>query len=1128
MKNRLSFRILSLLFAFVLLVTALPLGVFANDTASVSGAEAASSVESVAADGVSLLPTGYEPEPFFVTEVTELRTENVKHFDNGDGTYEAVSYGTAVHRKDANGEWQDIDNTLTLREDRGVERYVSSDARISFAPAASGDGAIWSLSENGYSVSLSLSDANLRAGTGADVRNHATRAEQVAAAKKADDREAVLRVDNSTSIVYRNVLANVDLEYVLSGNDVKETILVQNVCENYDYSFKFSLSGLIPKETEYGAILLCDVENGEEVYVIPVPSMTDAKYEYSDAVSYRLTDLGKGEYEIVVSASDEWINDPERAFPVAIDPTVTSPGNYTADTYVNSATGYVDQNNGDKQFAWISDEKTTLIRSFSMPEIPPGATIIDGRLKFAYYFADGATTGSMTVTAHRATRDWVEKDPNGVTWNSLSLNGTDPTLGLTSSIASAELVAASSYPQWAEICITDAVQFWYNGSHLAIAYNYGIGLKRSSGKTLVNLRTNEYNSAAYAPYFTVTYRLFNGIYSIRRMGTTYYLTTDAQVSVDSLYQWTLSSPPNSESLRAYLFKFVYRSATDDFVIRSMFNNQLFLYHDVDNHTVKVGPVSVNGSPATDANLPAQYGWKIGVAPGGYDNHIWATYAGQNYYLCSTATGNGITTTLSTSPADYSTEWEFCGVSCGSIYGVFSVQSVSCMITGETFNFDFYSYDDRIGVNGPATYDIYDTDWHPSSLATVNSTTGVCTVGNSTGTFRLGVTYPNAPWIWGYDITIEYSREATYYIKNRQREIYAQIDDNDAPNYSNNGGSMEIWPFDGGNYQRWVFTYVGAGYYKITSAVSGYAITVPTGSETSDNVNLILKPYSGTNNQKWRISATSGSAVKIKAKSSESYTAKDLVMDLETLDNSLPGDGLKIRQRDYINNSSYNDEWFLQEIDDSYKIIFCGITNSGHDHYSALKTAAGYLSDTSTNDVTIHSGAISSTDCNNYLKSCKVFASRSHGDPHYSGNTTYSTGIVLNDLSGSNLNGFYSNYYSSITSGSYYIQTTDSYSNLGLALFIGCETGHGGIGANNLPSRVVAQGATCSIGFELDCYCASANTWTKYFFEHFCAGYDVYESVDYACAELARSIDADLRLSRNYIVICGDDYYCLGD
>ena len=89
MKNRLSFRIFSILVALVFLVTALPLGVFANDTKSVSNAEPETSIETsdlASADGVSLLPTGYEPEPVFVSEVMELRTENVKYFDNGDGT----------------------------------------------------------------------------------------------------------------------------------------------------------------------------------------------------------------------------------------------------------------------------------------------------------------------------------------------------------------------------------------------------------------------------------------------------------------------------------------------------------------------------------------------------------------------------------------------------------------------------------------------------------------------------------------------------------------------------------------------------------------------------------------------------------------------------------------------------------------------------------------------------------------------------------------------------------------------------------------------------------------------------------------------------------------------------------
>lgn len=153
-------------------------------------------------------------------------------------------------------------------------------------------------------------------------------------------------------------------------------------------------------------------------------------------------------------------------------------------------------------------------------------------------------------------------------------------------------------------------------------------------------------------------------------------------------------------------------------------------------------------------------------------------------------------------------------------------------------------------------------------------------------------------------------EGLHFIKNRHYDRYAQVDDNDAPGYANNGGIMEIWPLSGENHQRWNLTHVGNGYYKIASQASGYVITVPAGKETNDNVDLVLKPYTGSNNQKWRITLTSHGSYKIKAKSSESYTAKDLVMDMET--SIFYTDGLNVRQRDYVDNTSYRDEWVLAQ------------------------------------------------------------------------------------------------------------------------------------------------------------------------------------------------------------------------
>jgi len=50
-----------------------------------------------------------------VGEVNEERTETGKRFRLADGSYAAVEYGAPIHFADADGNWQDIDNTLALQ-----------------------------------------------------------------------------------------------------------------------------------------------------------------------------------------------------------------------------------------------------------------------------------------------------------------------------------------------------------------------------------------------------------------------------------------------------------------------------------------------------------------------------------------------------------------------------------------------------------------------------------------------------------------------------------------------------------------------------------------------------------------------------------------------------------------------------------------------------------------------------------------------------------------------------------------------------------------------------------------------------------------------------------------------------
>lgn len=280
----------------------------------------------------------------------------------------------------------------------------------------------------------------------------------------------------------------------------------------------------------------------------------------------------------------------------------------------------------------------------------------------------------------------------------------------------------------------------------------------------------------------------------------------------------------------------------------------------------------------------------------------------------------------------------------------------------------------------------------------------------------------------------------------------------------------------------------------------------------ENIDLVLKPYTGSNNQKWKITLTSYGSYKIKAKSSESITDRDLVMVVQT--NILYSEGLNIQQRQYVDNTSYKDEWILQP----YSVVFYGVTNSGHDHISSLNSIQTTMLNGNWKSVTVRSGAITANQCKNDLLSTNVFTSRSHGQLVLRAGTTteVSTGIVLNDNDGSNKVVFYGHAWNGMESGSGSIDSGENYSNIDVVLFIGCNTAYGGNGGRNLPAAIVDQGARAAVGFKDSIDCVEANTWTTNFYNKMLQGATLQEAVDYACGEFSEN--SPLRSA----VICGDE------
>ena len=207
----------------------------------------------------------------------------------------------------------------------------------------------------------------------------------------------------------------------------------------------------------------------------------------------------------------------------------------------------------------------------------------------------------------------------------------------------------------------------------------------------------------------------------------------------------------------------------------------------------------------------------------------------------------------------------------------------------------------------------------------------------------------------------------------------------------------------------------------------------------------------------------------------------------------------------------------------------GVTSmeAQHDHHSALNASAVKLRAAGYSAVDVKAQTeFGAATIKNDMKTYNIIATRSHGKV-IRAKTGYceqlGTAIILNDEVVAMRQSLFSSCalpdgasYSDMS----YIAAADSFNNIDLVLFIGCETGLGGIGGLNLPTAIVAAGAKVAIGFENEVYCENANDWTETFFDALCKGKTVEAS-----ARLA-SASAEEASGLKSVIICGDGNFKL--
>ncbi len=471
-------KLLTFILAVSLMLTAIPSPVFAETEVAAPD----TSVEAV--------PEAVEDSAPDYLDIPALREENVKHFDLGDGTYQAVVYTHPVHYKDENGNWQDIDNSLTKVTNNLTAKYKTSDSRVSFSANYAADTALVTLSDNARSISMALQPNNwLYSGI------LSLRPGKVTNTSKPNTLEEAANADLSSAIRYNGVLPYVDLEYVVEYGYIKENIIVNKRQKDYTYTFSLALTGMYAQLLSDGSVGIYDSETDEVCYAIPAPFMYDSNGVCSEDVYYTLTETENG-YLLTVTANREWIGAADRAFPVTIDPTIVGGTSNVADTYIDSDNP--DTNFGYNSMLWIRSNRITFIKE-SPFSLPINAELISASLAAYYYYFDGIGGSGLTIRAYEVLKPWEETT---LTWNDSRIytNHGISTTYLDYANTYTDVGATVTSPQMITFNITDVAQGWLDG-----AENYGIALQYFSGHNLsVVLKSNETGSE-FSPFYTYTY-----------------------------------------------------------------------------------------------------------------------------------------------------------------------------------------------------------------------------------------------------------------------------------------------------------------------------------------------------------------------------------------------------------------------------------------------------------------------------------------------------------------------------------------------------------------------------------------------------------------------------------------------
>ena len=472
-------------------------------TAQRVAAASAAQAPPAASQPVEVPPGGFRGR-HVVSEVLGRRTPASRTYTTAQGELLGFFWPAPIEYRDAAGTWHLVDPSLVASPGGGW--HNAGDAAIAELPAnLSSPIAVQTVSST---VSLGLDGAQAPGSVSA------------------------------TTVSYPGALPGVDVSYRSQSGSLKETLTLAGPASQRAFSFTATTTaGLSINPRPDGGLGISDGE-GAGVVGLSAPTMLDAAGAVSHAISLTARRDG-GVWHLVVVPDASWLDAPGRAWPVAVDPTVSFTESGANDTYLSSAspttsfgtasTFQIGHNSSN------GENDRALIR---FPDLGGSrltdVKIVDASLTISQVGHTGANAQSISL--YPATKAWT----SSATWSTYDgTNAWTSAGGDWSTPAADTRSGGTSNVNWV-FYPRAAVQSWFN---FATANN---GFELVSNEAVDNQMTfTSWDSATSSqwPVLSVQYTATSGLAASQSFPVTHRITDREQLKVNARATW--SSPPTT-------------------------------------------------------------------------------------------------------------------------------------------------------------------------------------------------------------------------------------------------------------------------------------------------------------------------------------------------------------------------------------------------------------------------------------------------------------------------------------------------------------------------------------------------------------------------------------------------------